>query len=293
VDKPWSFTSNLGNTSSAFVYIAQSAMVAGACLLWAITWDKRLKRIPRMLAGSIALLTSVIIYFDQGTRSITALVILPVLLLVSIEIWRRSQKQMLIWIAIVAVVAVFVLQFQLFFRSSYTRASTSDLLLADWTTFGGTSDYFAETLFAVQIVPAYHDFFHESVIEQFVVSPIPRFIWPDKPATQVVWFYSLLRWGVDIYQTGGNTFPGIVGQYYMSWGWLGPIIIGLMLGWVTGRTDTFLERQDFQKNLYGVIVALMLTVWLFISFRVLSPGFFYPVLFAAGIVFLSRTKSGD
>jgi oligosaccharide repeat unit polymerase len=290
VDKPWLFTDNLGNTTSAFVYLAQSAIVAGACLLWIITQDKRLGRLPRVLAGIMALLISVGIFFDQGTRSITALVVMPVLLLISIELWRHARKRIFVWIAIVAVALVFILQFQLFFRSSYTRADTSDLLLHDLPTLGGTSDYFTETMLAVQIVPAYHDFFHESVIEQFIVSPIPRFIWPGKPATQVVWFYSLLRWGVDVYQTGGNTFPGIVGQYYMSWGWLGPIMIGLMLGLATARTDAYLAQKDFQKNLYEAAVGILLAVWLFISFRVLSPGFFYPIIFVAVIVFLSRTR---
>ena len=293
VEKPWLFTENLGNRTSAFVYLAQSFWVAGTCLLLAAAQDKRVRLPLRLVAGAVALISTAIIYFDQGTRSITALILLPALLLFLAPRLSKSR-----WAALAGIAAmlalVLIFQFQLLFRSSYTRAEVSDSLMTDWTTFRGTSDYFAENMLAFEIVPSMHDYFHESVLAQFLVSPIPRFLWADKPATQLVWYYALIRWGIDIYQVGGNVFPGVVGQFYMSWGWAGIAILGALFGWIAGLTDRWLGRNDPVGNPYSAIVALMLAVWLLLSYRILSPGFFYPILFAWLIVqFVERRHRPD
>lgn len=178
-------------------------------------------------------------------------------------------------------VLVTILQFQMLFRASFTRSETKELLFKNVLTLGGTIDYFTETSFALSLVPATHDYFRESVLLQFLVSPVPRFIWPSKPVSQVVWYYTLQRWGIDIREEGGNVFPGIVGQYYMSWGWLGPVILGIILGLITVFLDAFSISAMKQGDPYIIAVSLMFAAWIFLNFRVLSPGFLYPVIFSA------------
>jgi oligosaccharide repeat unit polymerase len=290
VDKPWTYTENLGNSTSVILYVTRSAMIAGASLLLVALQDKRVRIGLRVVAAFVALIITVLLFFDQGTRSLTALMVLPSVVLLFIRLWNRSQARAIGALLIVAVALFFALQFQLLFRASYTRFETSDLMFDDWATLSGTADYFTETAFAVELVPSYHDFFRESALAQFVVSPIPRFLWADKPVTQVAWFYTLMRWGIDIYVDAGNTFPGIVGQYYMSWGALGPIMIAAILAFVSTRTDGFLLRVSPVKDPYSFSVGAMLAVWLLVTYRYLSPGFLYPVAFAAGIVALSKVS---
>ncbi len=216
------------------------------------------------------------------------MMLLPAIVLLFTRAWTRSKFYATTVLLILTIVLFFALQFQLLFRYSYTRYETADLLLDNWATLSGTTDYFSETALAVAIVPSYHDYFRESALLQFAVSPIPRFLWENKPATEVAWFYTLMRWGIDIYTESGNTFPGIVGQYYMSWGWLGPIMIGVILAFISVRCDRFLSRVSYAEDPYQFAVGAMLAVWLLVTYRYLSPGFLYPVLFAAGIVALSK-----
>jgi oligosaccharide repeat unit polymerase len=296
IDKPWAQATNLGDAVSPFTYVASSAFIASAFLLWFVARDKRLSRRIRLVAFIVTLLGTIVIFFDQGTRSTVALVLAPVLMMILLDIWNQSRVRAMLMGVCVVLGIVLLLQFQVLYRATYTRANVPDLLGQDLPTLGGTTDYFRETLFAVYLVPTYHDYFQESALLQFVVSPIPRFIWPEKPISEIVRFYTLARWGIDILQESGNTFPGLVGQYYMSWGWFGPIIIGLLFGWLTSQIDKTLVNERARNDPYLFGLGLMLIVWLFLSFRVLSPVFFYPILIAGLIVYIGRRanrKSGS
>ena len=292
IEKPWLQAENLGNVISAFTYVTSSAMVSGACLLWAATLDKSVSKLARLVVWVVAFVITITIYFDHGTRSIFALVFLPYVTMLISVLWQRSRLYSVVVCLIVLTVVIVALQFQMLYRADYTRSEIYNLLFQEWFTLGGTIDYFKETLFAVRLVPEDHDFFKESVFVQFLVSPIPRFIWPEKPATELVWFYTMSRWNVDIYMQGGTALPGIVGQYYMSWGWIGPMMIGGLFGWLTARLDSFLSKVEANSDPYTSALGIMLVVWIFISYRLLSPGFFYPVMASALIVLLSRKIGG-
>jgi hypothetical protein len=294
VEKPWVYTSNIGNASSPFLYLVQCFLVAGSTMLWTVTQDKRFALRARLSIGVLALLFSVIIFFDQGTRSIIVLVFSPILLAKMIAQLRKMNSIgslfRLCFKAMAAVLLfVLILQFQMLFRASVTRSDTKELIFKNVLTLGGTIDYFSETAFAMNIVPSTHDYFRESVLVQFLVSPVPRFIWPDKPVSQVVRHYTLQRWGIDIMEEGGNVFPGIVGQYYMSWGWAGPVLLGVMLGFVCYFLDAFCMSAARSGDPYVMAMGFMSAAWIFLNFRVLSPGFLYPVVFSALILYLSGT----
>ena len=285
VDKPWIYTLNLGNRISPFLYIAQCMMVSGGILLWMSTQDNRLRDSSRFIFGIIASFVSAVIIFDQGTRSLLALVILPVVLYKIFGYWKHSGKKFILASIMSLVIIIFLFQFQLYFRDSTTRADISKLIFMNWMTLGGTSDYFIETAFSVKLVPFFHEYFNESALLQFLLSPVPRFLWPSKPVSGVVWYYSLHRWGIDIYEGSGNVFPGAVGQYYMSWGVLGPIYIALLMAWVSARVDRLSEGVN---DLYLRGIAITLSVWIFLTFRIISPSLFYPVVIAGLIVYFSR-----
>ena len=273
---------------SPFTFLASSAMVASCSLFWIGSVDSNLSLFTRLGTGIAALLGSTILYFDQGTRSILIMALAPGTVFKLITIWRRSRFRAFAFLIVVVIIAYFVLQFQVLYRARFSRLNLPELFFENWLTLGGTIDFFKETLLAVSLVPAYHDYFNESVLVQFLVSPIPRFIWADKPASQLVWFYTYFRWNIDIYSRAGNVLPGIVGQYYMSWGWFGPIMIGGVLGSLTKRIDSFLSGIDIRNDPYTFGLGIMLSAWVFICYRLLSPVFFYPVVISAIIIFLSK-----
>jgi len=291
-EKPWIYVENLGNFWSPFLYMAHSSMAAGTCILWLVTQEKSFPLYRKLVIGAYAFLVSLLIFFDQGTRSIMALIVLPVLLIKLLEIWKFSKIRFVISSFVLGVIFLALLQFQLFFRISGIPALLPYPQLLKWATLDDTTDMFSETVYSLNLVPASHDFFRESVLVQFLVSPIPRFMWPSKPASQVVWFYTLHRWGIDIYEGGGNVFPGIVGQSYMSWGGWGPIFLGLFMGWLSSRVDDFLFCTNNFPDLYYRAIGVIMSVWILLSYRVLSPGFLYPVIIVFLIIRISSMRRG-
>lgn len=287
--KPWRYVDNLGNTTSAFLNIAQGFLISGSMLLWIVSQDKRVTRKMRYIVLVLAVFTTSIIYFNLGTRSITALVLLPMILYKIISKKSIPSVRTLFISLVIFASIYFLMQFQLYYRASYTRNNTSQLVLTDWATLGNTSDYFRENLFAVALVPSYHEYFNENIMLQFVTFFIPRFLWSGKPASIIVWYYTLMRWNVDIYAgKGGNVFPGIVGQFYMSWGLIGTILLGLIIGWLISFTDSILNQFNIDNNPYKFSIGAMLSVWVFLSYRILSPGLLYPIIFAYILIFISQ-----
>ncbi|GAC1538786.1 MAG: hypothetical protein NVS2B7_10050 [Herpetosiphon sp.] len=289
-EKTWLPTAILGNSTSALSYLTSSAMIGGSCLLWVATVDRRLPVLFRCMMALAAAFFTAIIYFDQGTRSIFGLIIVPPLLIVVMTSLRRFRLRTYL-VGVLAVTAlVLLLQFQVTYRSTITRTNLRESIFENLLTLNDTIDFFKEMLFAAKLVPAYHGYFHESVLVQFLVSPIPRFIWASKPIPELVRVYTLYRWGIDILLTGGNMLPGVVGQYYMSWGWAGPIMVGTAIGWLAAKIDGKLGRLKLPSDLYAVTAYVMLIVWIFVSYRQISPGFSYSVFFVFLIVHLGRRR---
>ncbi len=292
-EKPWAYWSNLGNETSWLLFLAQSAMIAASTLLLAIGATRGLRRAKRLAALGAALIFFVIVFFDQGVRSVTALIVLPTALTALLLAWRRSKLKVVV-VGLCLVVLLFVVsQFQMIYRISPTRGQMRQMFFEDWPTLGRQIDYFREHLYALSIVPRFHDYFRESVVLEFVSSPIPRFLWPGKPASQVTWFYTLCRWGRDIWVTPGNIFPGLVGQFYMSWSWLGSLFAGALMGLLSAVFDRIIARRDPRVDRFGFVAASMLACCLFLSYRNLAPGPFYPVIVAGLAVWISRARLGS
>lgn len=291
VEKAWIPQSELGNATTLFTTLSADAVVCAACLLWAVTQERALPRPHRITLACVALLLTTVLYFDQGTRSLFALVVLPPFTVCWIRVRRRSTRAAYVVLVAGCTALLLALQYQLVYRAAYTRADVGSLLLQNLLTLGGTSDFFKETLYSVALIPAYHPFFHESPVVEFLLSVIPRALWPSKPTPQLVWFYTLYRWGIDIRYVAGNALPGVIGQFYMDWGWIGPAIAGAAFGWISWMIDRYLGRVDAMTSPYRATAGLMGVVWLLLQFRLLSPGFFYPVLFLWLIIWLSGRAS--
>jgi hypothetical protein len=184
-----------------------------------------------------------------------------------------------------------ILQFQMLYRSVHTRSEMAVELLWGWNNLRSTIDFHRETVFAADLVPGQHDYFREPILLDFVVAPIPRGLWPSKPKPQMIQYYGQQRWNVNIYESSGNVLPGIIGQFYMNWGWAGVLLIGLGIGFLAAAVDKLATAYVGAGSRYGIAVAAMGAVWLFLSFRHLSPGFLYPLALASLVVHLSVRRA--
>ena len=291
IEKPWLQSSVLGDSVSPFTFMISSIMVSATFLMWVVVLDKRVSGIERLIIGIVGFLSTLILYFDQGTRTIFLMVIIPAIVIKSSLSRQKASFLKILGIVLIGIFILFALQFQVLYRVGFSRANLLEMFFENILTLGGTIDYFKETLFSITIVPSYHDYFRESVLVQFLTSPIPRFIWPEKPISELVWFYSYFRWNIDIYSQAGNVLPGVVGQFYMSWGWVGPIFIGGILGIATKLIDLFLMKIHIEDDAYKFGLGIFMSVWILISFRLISPVFIYPVILSFLVIFIAKRRN--
>lgn len=136
------------------------------------------------------------------------------------------------------------------------------------------NDHFGAMLMAIDLVNVNDGFFMEFSESFFVTHYIPRAIWPEKPYSQSWGFYNeMVTQGAAL-----NVTPSIIGQYYLNWGYLGVIYIGVFMGWLARLCEAWLSRLDFGVQLMSATVAGLLLGFIFLSFRVLHPLYFaYPL----------------
>src|SRR5207245_2882733 len=113
---------------------------------WASILDQRLRNLVRICITAIVLIISTLLFFDYGTRSIFALVVLPATAVFLLNLWKRSQIKAILASVLVGGLAFLAFQFQMLYRADFTRGDISHLIFQNWFTLGGTIDYYKETL---------------------------------------------------------------------------------------------------------------------------------------------------
>jgi oligosaccharide repeat unit polymerase len=285
IDKGWH---QAAFESRPFQVMGRASLVAAACL--ALFQALRSTRIVHRLAWSCVFAFGFLItYLDSGTRTWTALILVPPLLITISQ--RASGRTVRLWMlgGLVLLTGIILIgQFQLAIRnggfSAETLRNADTLALYD-------NDFFTETAVAVDLVPAKINYLFESNTILFLVNPIPRSLWAGKPYPRVIEQYTLGRSGVDEYRDYGiSRMPSIVGQHYMAWGVPGIVLIASLIGMFLAWLDYLWKRQTSTPLLK--LWTASTTVWVFLGFRGLFPGFHWAVLILGAIVLFERRKSG-
>lgn len=286
--KQWAITGNVGNEETAYLVLVKYLLVGGSIFLFHALLNETVRN--KKLYAFFIISIFILVVLDTGTRTLTGLIMLPS---VVIYLLNNSKKVGIAKIAVVMFAFVLLLQVQLFTRTGdydYKKFLTASFW-GNIVTLGGTTDFISETSYAINLVPNQHEFFHESNIALFATHLIPRFIWPDKPISEISRFYNLKRWGLDIMTDGGNVLPGIIGQYYMSDGVIGIVIISFVFAVVTSLSDRILlETFDQPGKRYWSVLAVSTSVLMLLSFRVFSPGYFVPLFFFAVLARIFATN---
>jgi hypothetical protein len=265
--KPWAASTFNDNP---LLPLGRASLAGAGALALALALQVRggLKR------GGLALVFLVcfgITYFDSGTRSWVAIIVLPpTVVAIRRGLTHRGVLQRWMLVApVLAVVILWVAQLQLAFRQQGASAGVEVAKLHD-------NDFFTETAVAASM-PRRFGYLYEPTELRFLVNPIPRRVWPDKPYPRVIQVYSYGRRGYDEYlDYGASSLPSVVGQYYMSWGVLGVVWIGILWGAILAFVDSVWIRGGEPSLLH--LWAALTAVWLFLCHRVFEPGFHYPVL---------------
>ena len=173
----------------------------------------------------------------------------------AIIVWIQAQQMLKVRrlaIAAAAMVALLAaMQFMLNVRTAGYEAFV----------FRGESDYdylhvddnFLRLAQVIQIVPAEHAHVGYQQLWFTIVRPVPRVFWPGKPTDP----------GFDlpaiVGMRGVSLSTSIIGEWYLSWGWLAVIFGGWLHGRLARTINTLREHEDYRTNpvVYGLAVMVL------------------------------------
>ncbi|MHC4108107.1 MAG: hypothetical protein ACYSTY_08485 [Planctomycetota bacterium] len=137
---------------------------------------------------------------------------------------------------------------------------------------------FSESLLIFELVPETRPFFYNrfpgeawvrpipQTVFEFIISPIPRALWQNKPVDQAIDWYNIERGGaVHVGKTGATVSQGLVGWFWLRYGIAGVIEGGLLFGWLLLVIDRAILLSRHKPLI--LIIALGLAAFMFRSFR--------------------------
>lgn len=248
--------------------------------------------------------------FGSGTRSQVAFMALPAIALIYLKYQAQAAAffRSLSWRAYLgagalAIVVVFLIQFQAMFRNtSYLEADLADVKL---TQLEGNS-MFSEGMIGYGVIPQEKDFFYNrfpgemlirplpQTLFNFLIGPIPRVLWTNKPVDPVWEWYNAAYLGTSDGREGTTIATGLVGSWYFPYGFPGVIQGGLLVGWLLALCERIL--QNAQGRALVILLALALADWLFRIFRAMNFSDLYMLMIGwsvmFGLIYIQRILTG-
>lgn len=275
-DKAWrrgdtNFSSNL-NDSVALLF---STFLIAATIMFSFLIFQPGKPERRLAILTVYLALVIFAVIDSGTRFVLAIATLPAFIN-----WMYSSRlspSRIVAFLVLSVGLVVGSQFLMHGRHyGYENVDTGEIT-RNIATLGGTIDYFGETESAMRwFEPAEYP---ESNLFIFATILIPRSLFPSKPYSKVAEQFTFRAWGLSILTSGGNKFPGVVGQYYISSGWLLFLNIPLFWGFFSAAVSRGLQGRNEPRSRLEMALPIAYGVWLLFSFRFVSPGQLLPIFF--------------
>ena len=175
----------------------------------------------------------------------------------AIIVWIQAQAQVnvrRIMIAAAAAIGLLAaMQFMLNIRSvgyqEYVFRGTSDY------DYFHVDDNYLRLAQVIEIVPAEHPHVNLQQLWFTIVRPVPRVFWPNKPIDPGFDLPSIV--GLK----GVSLSTSIIGEWYLSWGWLAVIFGGWLHGRLAKTANVLRERPEYHANpiVYGLAVMILVS----------------------------------
>jgi hypothetical protein len=241
-----------------------------------------------------------LISFGTGTRGFTVFVGLPVIMLLFLKYnyiaaaaFRRISFRAYAATAVVGMVFFFLVQVQGQFRNTgFSEVTAGEV---EMTELKG-NEMFTTTLTGMSLIPGEFGYFAnrfpgEGLIRAipetmywFVIGPIPRALWNEKPIDPVGTWYSDTVQGDTDGAEGTTISGGAVGTWYWKFGPWGVLQCGLLYGWMMGVAERALRSAAGRPM--AVLFVLAFTTFLFRAFRDLWWHNLYPVIIAGVVMYV-------
>lgn len=200
----------------------------------------------------IAIACSVImlLFLSQGGGRRLIGVTVGAALLVWIQAHPGMRLKNLAIVGVGAIALAWASQFILNIRSGgvesfLERGSDYDYLHVD--------DNFLRLAQVIDIIPDQHPYVGSGMVAYAVVRPVPRVFWPNKPVDAG---FDLAR---EVRLPGVSLSMSIIGEWYMSWGWISVIVGGWLHGRLAKAANTLREHGIANRNpiVYGLAVMVL------------------------------------
>lgn len=222
--------------------------------------------------------------FGSATRSSLITAVVPVLAVLYLKAPPKLQKKLLVG-ALVCAPLVYQLMAAIVISRGQGEFSWEAKDKAEYV----GNEMFRELLFIRQRVPSQLDYQYGYVYYVQIVNPVPRFLWPNKPTLDTGLLMASLYGDVN---EDGEAYltvsPGLIGEMYLNFGWLGVVGLSAFGGWLVRGWDRIAEvnRESLPTMIYFVGGLAVL----FILGRSFTMSMFYGLLsFSALAWFLARS----
>jgi oligosaccharide repeat unit polymerase len=257
-----------GDARAAFLMLEMFALgVAPFAAL--LLFDRRTPLIRRLLCLWIVL-WPLIRSFGTGTRSSLITAVVPTLAVLYLKASPKTQRK-LIYAALLSAPLIYQLMAAIVISRGEGEFSWENHKKAKYV----GNEMFRELLFIRQHVPNQIDYQYGYVYYVQMVNPIPRFIWEGKPTLDAGLLMADLYGEVDSKTGEANLTisPGMIGEMYLNFGWLGVIVISAFGGWLVRGWDRIAEQNG--GSLVTMIYYIGGLAVLFIMGRSFTLNMFY------------------
>lgn len=248
---------------SNYLYSTLDWLTSALMLFFAFSRTRR----KWILAAFIGLL---LIYTTIGFRYRVVILILAPVVYHYLRINRRPD---IVKVAAVAIALMLLIGAIGELRNSFRSGEQVDpariSLSSSSESFANDLDLYQGYLAIVDAIPRQHDYFWGSSLAYLFIQPIPRSLWPDKPAAPVVTIIDVIL-GPDAV-TAGIAYPN-VGEFYANFGVVG-IVVGMWLFGLLARVLYEYVGQHNDNDWARIIYSLMFPFLL----QVISRGYFVQI----------------
>ncbi len=221
--------------------------------------------------------------YGSGTRSALIVAVLPLLAVIYYRCTPHWQK-MLIYCGIASTPFVYFLMAAIV---ASRNSGQLDLAKGSNVTYVG-NEMLQELAYIIDCVPERCDYQLGYSYYVQIVNPIPRFIWPGKPAIDSGLLMAQLKGEVN--QTGEaylTSSPGLIGEMYLNFGGWGVFVLSFFGGWVVRGWDNIPLRHG--RSLPTMILYCCGLAVLFVMGRSFNATAFYAILFLyLGVFIVTR-----
>jgi len=200
---------------------------------------------------SIAASVVMLLFLAQGGGRRIIMVAVGAALIVWVQAQPGMRIRKVLTVGAVTVLLVWSMQFMLNVRTvgyEEYRYRGSEL------SYVHVDDNFLRLSQIIQIIPRRHDYIYFQQIFFTLIRPIPRVFWPGKPVDA----------GFDLPSevgiTGASLSSSIIGEWYISWGWVAVLFGGWFHGRLASTASTLRDVGIAARNPIVYALAVMVLV---------------------------------